>query len=152
MKKYYDTWLPVLENFQRTYDDLCYKKNIDTPKIVDWHPSGYLELTVKVDTGEILVYEFIGDRIYPLRNGNGLSILEQRRCEDETSWKNNFSKNLRIRIQRRGISNDKLSSITGISRVTLSKYLNGKAIPNSYNMEQLSYALGCSVSELTMVR
>lgn len=152
MKKYYDMWLPVLDNFERTYDALCSKQHIKTPKVIDWYPSGYLELTVKVDTGEMLIYEFMGDRIYPLHSGLISSTLEMRRSTNEMEWRQNFSINLKKRMYKRGISIDKLSYMTGISRVSLSKYLNGKTTPNSYTLEQLAYALECSISELTMVR
>lgn len=152
MKKFYDVWLPVLDSFKRSYNALCIEKEIDTPEVVDWHPSGYLELTVKVDTGEILVYEFIGDRIYSLCSGRVSSTMEFRRCENEMAWRKNFSNNLKVRMRRRGVNCDRLSDMTGISRVTLGKYINGNATPSSYNMDRLSYALGCSVHELTMVR
>jgi DNA-binding Xre family transcriptional regulator len=150
--KYYETWLPVLESFKNEYEATCYEKEKEVYEVVDWHPSGYLELTVKMSNGEILVYEFIGGRIYPIRDGRVSSTMEVRRCDDEDNWRNNLSKNLRIRMGRRCISSERLSGLTGISRATLSKYLNGHATPSSYNLEKIAYALECSVAELTLVR
>lgn len=152
MKDYYEIWIPVVDSFLEHYEAACieYKKEIH--KMVDWHPSGYLEITVKMSNGEILVYEFIGNRIYPIRDGRVNSTMEMRRSTDESEWQNNLARNLRIRMDRKGINSEQLSNMTGISKVSLSKYLNSRAIPNSYNLEQIAYALECSISELTLIR
>ena len=46
------------------------------------------------------------------------------------------------------MNRDLLSYKTGISTVTLSKYMNGKTTPSTYNIQKIAQALRCSVTEL----
>jgi len=50
------------------------------------------------------------------------------------------------------ISQEELSERTGISQVMISKYLNAKATPSFYRIEQIARVLKCSVSELGNIR
>lgn len=150
MNKYLQIWEPVLRNFEENYEAMCLSnKRGVTETIVDWYPSGYSELTITMSDGMMYVYNLIGSSITPIRNKDGVEDPHDEISRDEGAWRKNFSKRLVIKMKKKGISQDRLSSLSGISTVTLSKYMNGLASPSGYNLERLSRALGCSVSELT---
>ena len=152
MNKYLQIWEPVLRSFEENYDikGVSNKRGMRAT-IVDWYPSGYSELTITMSDGMMYVYNLIGNSITPIRNKDGVEDSRDEISRDEGAWRKNFSKRLVIKMKKKGISQDRLSRLSGISTVTLSKYMNGLASPSGYNLERLSRALGCSVSELTSV-
>ena len=163
MDKYLKMWEPVLKSFEGNYEAMQLKGNDArklkkeeelkevTEHVVDWYPSGYLEITVTMSDSKIYLYDFINNRIIPIRKRSNIDELRDDISRNEESWRKNFSKRLKIRMSRKGVSQDRLSEMTGISKVTLSKYMNGLASPSGYNLERLSRSLGCSVSELVSV-
>ena len=162
MDEYLKMWEPVLRSFKGNYEAMRLKGNeakmktdeeLDevTEHVVDWYPSGYQEITVTMSDGKKYLYDFINSRIIPIRRMTDLNSSRNDISRDEQSWRINFSKRLRIRMNRKCINQDMLSELTGISRVTLSKYMNGLASPSGYNLERISTALECSVSELVSV-
>ena len=152
MNKYLQIWEPVLRSFEENYDikGVSNKRGVQAT-IVDWYPSGYSELTITMSDGMMYVYNLIGNSITPIRNKDDVEDSRDEISRDEGAWRKNFSKRLVIKMKKKGISQDRLSRLSGISTVTLSKYMNGLASPSGYNLERLSRALGCSVSELTSV-
>ena len=65
----------------------------------------------------------------------------------------NFERTFRYVLKRemRGVSEMELSEMTGISAVTISKYLHGKSIPNGRNIRKIAMALGCTPNDLMWV-
>lgn len=140
MEKSIRLWEPVVKSFKGAYPDFY-------EQMVDWYPNGYLEIMVKLQDGRRLTYELIGDFIRFVRD------TDYRVDElNEDIWRKNFSKCLKDRMRKLGLNQDELSERTGISRMTLSKYMNGKASPSGYNLERLARALKSSISELTSIR
>ena len=137
--KFINLWEPVLKSFSRSYPHYY-------EEMVDWFPSGHLEITVKLRDGRLLTYELMDDRIRFITDDYDDGYF------DESVWRNNFSECLIAKMRKRGVSRDRLSELTGISRVTISKYTNGKASPSGYNLELMARALCCSISELTSIR
>ena len=152
MDKYLEIWKPVIENFESTYEEICCRTNAPMHDVVDWYPSAHSQITVKLSDGGLYLYELIGNKIIPIRDTND-SHHEERVAigKDEQAWRNNFSRRLYVKMQRRGINQERLSELSGISCVTLSKYVNGQATPSGFNLERLSNALQCSVLELVSV-
>ena len=140
MEKFYEIWKPILKSFMQAYPD----KYED---MVDWYPSGCMEINVKLRDGKRMTYDMIDDRL-----DVAYDPREQRRCDDEAAWRNNFARLLNNRMRKLGMSQERLSDETGISRVTINKYISGKASPSGYNIERLSIALRCSPTELIGIR
>ena len=46
------------------------------------------------------------------------------------------------------IGQEALSEITGISKVTISGYVNGKSLPSLYNADRIAEALSISIDKL----
>lgn len=133
-----EQWNSVIEDFERNNPELA-------DEVVDWYPIGQMEIAVKLRDGTRLTYEFIGNVTRPYYKP------EKHVVVDEAIWRKEFSERLTKKMRYTGINQERLSSETGISSVTLSKYMNGKATPSGYNLDRLSRALKCSIYELTYI-
>ena len=67
----------------------------------------------------------------------------------EDDYKREFRKLLRIKLKRSFYSQQEFSKIVGISEHTLSSYMQGKSLPNSYTVFRMALALKCSPNDLT---
>ena len=128
-------WDGVIIDFERNNPDL-----ID--EVVDWYPIGQMRIVVVLEDDRRLVYELVGNRTYPFYEPESVDT------DDEPVWRNEFSKRLCKKIEYTGITQDRLADESGISRMTISKYVNGKATPSLYNTKRLCKALKCHISEL----
>ena len=139
--KYRDIWASVYRDFKRQHPYL-------DEQVVDWYPSGQREISVILDDNSKYCHELGSStlrRIYSVNDNNENYI-------DEYDWRIEFSNNLRRKMFKYAMSQDELSERTGISHVTISKYLNCRATPNGYNIDLMARALHCSVSELMNIR
>ena len=134
-KKMNEMWDSVLAEFEQEFSTIA----VD---VVDWYPSGQMEITVKTENGDKYVYNWLYKSIRIVH-----SVDHDLEMEEE-DWRKSFVHMLTHKMYRLGLSQDILSERTGISRVTISKYVNGKATPSSYNIRKLARALKCSTSEL----
>lgn len=71
---------------------------------------------------------------------------------DEMTWRKEFAKLLRDKLRYEGITQERLAAETGISRITISKYLNQRATPSGYNLNLIAKCLNCPVSEFADIR
>lgn len=131
-----DRFKSILESFEQYYPNI-------NERAVDWYPSGQMEIIVRTDDGNKYEYCCIDHSIKLVKNDN-------YNCEelDEKTWRELFSYKLHKKLYMSSLNQESLSSKTGISRVTISKYLNGKATPSVYNLEKIARALKCSINEL----
>ena len=67
----------------------------------------------------------------------------------EEDWIKDFSMTLKNKVSMSGLTQQDLSNATGISKVSISKYMAGKSVPSHYNMLKIARALNCSVYEFT---
>ena len=129
-----------------------YKRIIDEYKI--WHPSMY-EKTIECrpsGRSSILVTLNDGSRIEYESNSNtvrNVTRMYTDRVTDEETWRKEFGHKLRKAISDKGITQEKLSEITGISRQMLTRYVRGSSTPSGYILTRLTEALDCDVRELT---
>lgn len=129
-------WDRIFKTFENRYQHLV-------DRMVDWYPSGRNEFTVVLNDGTEVVYNYVDDKTrrsyIPKYDNSEVS---------EESWSKEFGIRLYKIMNERGISQNELSEMTGISKVSLSKYMNGKAIPSAYNARRIARALDCSMYEL----
>lgn len=136
MDQYADVCGPVLE-------DLEYYHPRVVTQMTDWHPISRNEIFIKTENGEQYTYSFIGHVLRKLKPPKSdIDILS------EEEWREVFAEQLCYKMKARGIFQDRLSELTGISRVTINRYINGKATPSTYNIRRIAKALGCSVINL----
>lgn len=128
----------MLEEFKAT-------QPFNMDDIVDWYPSGQMEITIKFKGGMKVSYDcfsktskYIGridDEDYDI-------------CITEEQYRECLAIRLRRKMRLRGMSQGDLSQHSGISRVSLSSYMNGYSTPSAYTLVRLARVLKCSVSEL----
>lgn len=133
----YRKWDSILNEFKIHYFRIA-------DKVVDWYPSGRNEIIVILDDGRRLIFDWLSKRCYDIDQSSSSDYIE-----DETDWINNFSNRLHSKMINSCYTQERLASETGISIVTINKYVKGKSIPNSYNLSKIARALKCSVCELT---
>ena len=125
MRKDKDYWGPIFEEFVTNYPDLG-------EQIVDWYPSGQMEITVKLTNDKKYTYD-----------------PEHHYDTTEDEWRENFSRNLSRKLYNSGMSQDLLAIETSISPTTINKYIKGRATPSAYNLCKIAEVLKCSPTELT---
>lgn len=112
-------------------------------KMIEYESYGEDEILITMSDGTELVYNVFMDK---LRRVN--KQFNDNRDVNEDSWREMFSIRLCGKMRLRAMSRWKLSELTGISEVTISKYMNGKATPSAYNLRKIAIVLECPISEL----
>lgn len=134
--KCYDKWKDILDSLEFTYPDVY-------DQIVEWYPSGYLEITMILENGIKMTYCLVNDLLITV-----FDPKEKKHNWSDDDWRMNFSRKLNKRMFRYGVSQEELSMKTGISKTMLSRYMNGKALPSGANITRIAEVLHCSVNEL----
>lgn len=98
------------------------------------------ELIVRLSDGRLISY------YSPEKTVRTLSI-DPNDTNDE-QFKREFAKRLRRLMFYKGISQMKLSEMTGISSVVLSRYMNAITCPSFYAVDKIARALKCSTDDL----
>ena len=115
--------------------------------VLDWYPSGRHEITLKLDDYTKIVYDNIDNSIrtiFPAGEADTDEIPEE-------AWRQEFGIKLTRKMAQAGLDQNQLAELTGISKCSLSKSMNGKTSPSSYSLLRLARALNCTVSELTEI-
>lgn len=136
MKKGKDYWLSVYDMFCEDYPMLA-------KDLVDWYPSAQMEITIKISDGRKYAYDFMTRVAYPVYEP-GETIIDI----SEEEWRKLFARNLNRKIRNVAMTQDRLAETIGVTQVTISKYTNGLATPNSRNLIKIAKALKCSIHEL----
>ena len=81
-----------------------------------------------------------------------MAITNKNNRIDEMTWRKEFTKLLHNKLKCTGITQEQLAVETGISRITINKYLDQRATPSGYHLNLIAEYLRCSVSELADIR
>ena len=127
--KEYKTWHPAL--YEQT---------------VECRPSGRCCVLASLNDGSKIEYNAIDNTI---RDVTKLYIRESVDSMNEEAWRKEFGHKLRRAIADKGINQERLSEMTGVSRQMLTRYVRGNSTPSGYILSRLVEALGCDVRELT---
>ena len=125
-------WEDVYTRFEQDYPGLA-------EEALRWWPSGRCEITIVLEDKSRIVYNELDGSFRYITDG---SVTEER-------WRIEFSENLKIIMRQEGMTSQELSDRVGVSVQMISRYLNRKATPSYYVIEQIASALRCSVTELT---
>lgn len=136
MKDFKESYEPILR-------DALFRFPFLSNKMVDWYPRGKFEVTIKDEDGNLYIYN---SAMQTMRNVPPAEKLGE--YENEEEWRGDFRSNLRRKLATTDMTQEDLAEVTGISKVMISKYMQGRATPNLYNALKLSKALGCSIEEL----
>ena len=111
---------------------------------VDWRPRGDCGIRVTLKDGTEYDYD-INDpapRLVKETNWEDAALIDDMKCREV------FAYRVRDAMRRRGHNQATLSDYTGISRATISNYLNCKSSATLPHIRKIAYALNCSVGEL----
>lgn len=112
-------------------------------QMVDWYPSGRMEITILIDDGRRLTYNGSMHTLRVIHDPH-----DDSEYIDDEKWRKEFSAQFRRKLSTTNLTQEDISELTGISKVMLSKYRQGKATPSGTNLCKLARALECTVSEL----
>ena len=126
----------TFDKFEQYYPSIA--KNI-----VDWYPSGRNTIIVVLNDNSKMEYHNV------LKSIRNIPNIIDRDEFTEDNYQRDFSYNLMNKMVDAGFDQTLLSEKTGISQVSISKYLHRKALPSIYNCEKIARALNCSINELT---
>lgn len=130
-----EQWNYNIEYFEHVYPELA-------EQVVDWYPYKQMHLMVKLNDGSRYVYNITNHNLYKFYDPVDPII------EDEESCRQDFARKLRNKMNTILITQEMLANESGISRITISKYLNGRATPSIYNLRRICDVLGCTANEL----
>lgn len=112
--------------------------------IVNWRPRG--EYGIRLTMKDGVKYDF--DKIsMGIRRVNNYSFESRDSITDEQCRKS-FAYHLSELMVLRGFTQLTLSEYTGISKASISAYLNESKTPSMTNMRKIAYALDCQLGEL----
>lgn len=100
-------------------------------------------LAVKLQDGSWVLYD---DYAKTIRNlPKDINNMTEEECRNE------FGKRLYRIMYLKGITQQELSDITGISQPMISAYVSGKVTPSFYKVDKIAKAIGCSADDLRYV-
>lgn len=106
-------------------------------RCISWRRTDVFELEIDDKDGSIYIY-----------NGMDHSIGPKFDTSTDIGWKKEFARRLRKQIAMRGLTQNCIGEMTGISQQLLSLYTKGKTLPSVQKVSALSKALNCSVNDL----
>lgn len=135
----------IMEQWNKIYEDFInhYPKWAD--KIISWTPSDEREIAIYTESGVNFCYDFYDKGIRFFKDDKKYSALDY----SEEEWRDIFKRKLDRIMRIRGCDVDELSELSGISTITIYKYLRGDSTPSGYNTYRIALALDCSVGELS---
>lgn len=124
-------WKLMFNNLELYYPEI-------PEQVQSWYTSGDWEITLKLKDGTRWMFD-------------GRENLLSRIREDDISqeeYSQEFARRLYRKMRDAGVGTEELSERLGISRVTVSRYLNGHTIPSSYVTMRIAQILQCSPNDL----
>ena len=100
---------------------------------------GFFEWCVKLTNGSKFLYVPRAEEL--------LMLPKDVNDPSEQTLKMLVGRRLRIIMRNRGINRLQLSEMTGISKMTIGRYINGTRIPSGYLMRKFARALNCSMDD-----
>ena len=115
--------------------------------ILDWRSVNGFEIVVRMKDNSIIRFDSSTNTFGYLKRHDVDLRGNYTMSDDE--YKHEFAIKLKRLMRSMRITQAQLSEDTGISQVSISKYVNGRGLPDCRNLTRIANALGCSVSELT---
>lgn len=114
-------------------------------RTVDISITGYHMLLAVLDNGNKVEFSLLDNGLRDVTHIYNVETDDDM-CEEE--WRKRFGDRLKTLIRDRSFNHETMSELLGISRVMLSRYINGKATPSSYAINRIARVLNCDVRDL----
>ena len=137
-------------DFQMIFDEFCYYNPNMVDGVIDWYPSGHMEITIKLENEDKYIYDYISKVTRLLCNS--YMDYSNPNYTSEQEFVERFSWRLLKKIKASGLTGAEVADKAKITPAQLSKYTTGKSIPNSYTLYKLSTVLNCAPSDLLWMR
>lgn len=138
------------EELQMIFDEFCHLNPGMANEVVDWYPSGHFEITIKLESGLKMFYNYTTKAVQKIKDDymdySNTNYCTEQKFIDAFSWQ------LFSRIRASGLTNAEVADKAGITPALLSRYITGKTIPTGYTVYKLAAVLGCTPSELLWVK
>lgn len=128
----------IIESYKRMYPNYY-------NKTVDCRPSSRHSILVTMNDGSKLEYNSLDSTVRDVTRLYSTQVTEM----DEEAWRREFGRKLRRVIAEKGINQEKLSDMIGISRQMLTRYVRGTSTPSGYVLSRLASVLECDAREFT---
>lgn len=125
-------WKRIFENLELYYPDIV-------DQIRSWYTSGDWEITLKLNDGSKWIFDGRDNLLSKVRDN--LEISQEEYSKD-------FSRRLHVKMRDAGIGIDEFAERLGVSRHTVSRYLNGHTMPSVYVATKIARILQCSTNDL----
>lgn len=128
------------------FEEFCKMWPLAADKVIEYYPSDSFEIIVLLDDGSVMQYDQI---MKTCRSANSLEELKRKRTpRDEEEWKKEFSVRLYRKMKIKGFTQDDLAWESDISRASITKYVNGVAVPSAYNLAKMAKALHLGMDDV----
>ena len=128
------TWDTIFEKFKKEHPGL-------RDMIINWAPSGGLEIPVYLSDNTKVYYDYITER-----------CVRMKHVEDEDMTEQDYREVVAYRIKtymiRKGITQSDLAERMGVVRSTVRKWIDAKSTPSAYNVRKMSIIFKCSPNEI----
>lgn len=121
-------------NYIMHIDPFIKEDDIDEARMVNDY-----DLFVKLKDGRKYIYDTYRNYF------SGFYPDNYELTDDE--WNRSFKTRLQKIMDRRQIKQEELADRLGISRATISRYINGRSIPSSLMLKKISLVLDCPLDE-----
>ena len=128
-------WTLIFDEFMNNYPRMA-------SDAIDWYPSGRSEIIIVMGDGSKLIYNGNTQRFSSVGCTDDIYLTEQE-------WRRKFAAKLYEKMTDKCISQKELAELLNMSQMTISKYLNARVTPTSYNLDRIARVLDCSIIELT---
>ena len=114
-------------------------------RTVDCVINGYHSLLAILNDGTKLEFSSLDNT---LRDVTRIYDPDYNTNMSEEEWRKEFGNRLNALLRDRSMKHEVLADRLGVSRIMVSKYINGKATPSSYNLKRIARVLDCDIREL----
>lgn len=136
----YDNYDPIFEDYIMMFPFV-------KDQVVDWFHIDRFMIGAHLIDGTFDTYDGIE------RCGTHYKSYEDylKPAEDDQKWKLRFARNLYRKMCMAGYTQEELAQETSISTATMSRYMNGTAMPTVHKLMKIADALNCTLNDLCYV-
>lgn len=107
-----------------------------------WSPTGTSSMIIQLYNGDGYLYDMLEGLTYRVK------IIRDPMKLTEDEWKRGFSFNLKRLLKSKHIKQKCLADSLGLREGTVSRYIKGSSVPNSYILHRIELILRCSQEDL----
>ena len=133
----------IIDRYRDYFEDFFYYTIFRESEVYDWRPGVHNELIVYLDDGAIVSYNCMSHNCAYIYRPD---VSDDDMTDEES--KERFADNLVRIMDKHFMTQRELSEKSGISQVSINKYVHGVSTPTIIHVKRLARALKCSVTDL----